>query len=106
MAALELKDFDLYVNGFVIEFPEGDKMLVREHIVYDVQIPDVYHTVQQGDTLTYIAWLHYFKYVGEDAPKYWRYIADINKIHNPLDLSDFFGEDLIIPDFNLCKLSE
>lgn len=103
--ALELHDFDLYFNGEVITFPEGDSILRRKQINYSTKEPDIYHTVQQGDTLTYIAWKYYKDYTS-NAPKYYKYIADVNKIFNPLDITGYIGSDIVIPNFNLIKLSE
>ena len=53
---LERKDHDLYFNGRLLAFEDGEQLLERELISYESRQPDVYHSVQQGDTITYIAW--------------------------------------------------
>lgn len=102
---LELEDFDLYINGSVINLPDGDSMLIRDLINYDPKQPDIYHTVQDGDTITFISWL-YYRNVIKNAERYWKFIADTNEIINPLDLSEYVGKDLVIPNFNQIKLAE
>jgi len=105
MALLQLQDFDLYSNGIIINFPEGDSILQRKKIPYNPKEPDRYHTVVEGDTLTYIAFIFYKDFTA-NAPKYYKYIADVNNIFNPLDLKSYIGKDIIIPNFGLIKLSE
>lgn len=105
MADLILHDFDLYSNGKVIELPNGDKLLQRDKIEYLSQQPDEYHTVVAGDTLTMLAWKYYSKFTS-DAPKYWKYIADVNNITLPLNISYLIGKNIVIPNFSLIKLTE
>lgn len=101
------KDFDLYFNGKIIVFTNGQSILQREKINYSSSEPDLYHSVIEGETLTAIAWKHYQKFTTKNrAMRYWKYIADVNNIMNPLDITDLVGSDIIIPNFNLCKLSE
>ena len=101
------QDFDLYFNGNIVQFENGQYELQREKITYDSSEPDLYHTVLQGDNLTYIAWLYYKNHTTPTrAMRYWKYIADVNDILNPLDISSYIGSRIVIPNFNLCKLSE
>ena len=102
---IELNDFEHYSSGTVISFEDGSKILVREKIEYTAKEDDLYHTVQQGDTLTYLAW-YYYRTVTNNSPKYWRYISDANNIINPLDLSSYIGKSIVIPDFHSIKLKE
>lgn len=102
---IERRDFDLYYNGRVIAFDDGSKILERDKIDYKSTQPDIYHTVQGGDTLTYLAWKYYNK-ITPNASRYWKYIADVNNILNPLDISEYIGYELLIPNFNLIKLAE
>lgn len=101
------QNFDLYFNGKIIQFENGQYELQREKITYDSSEPDLYHKVIQGDTLTFIAWKYYKKHTTpERAMRYWKYIADVNDILNPIDITDLVGTEIVIPNFNLCKLSE
>lgn len=102
---IERKDKDLYFNGVLLSFAGGEQLLERELISYESRQPDVYHTVQQGDTLTFIAW-KYYKSFSSDASQYWKYIADANNIENPLDLSGLLGKEILIPNYNLARLAE
>ena len=99
------EDFDLYFNGKLIEFSNGEQILVRDNITYDSKQPDLYHTVQQGDTITFLPW-KYYKNFATNPSRYWKYIADANNIINPLDLTSYVGKNLIIPDYQLMRLSE
>lgn len=105
MTVIRRKTSDLYVNGFIEEFPNGDIYLERDHIEYTSKEPDIYHPVIKGDTLTYIAW-RYYKSVTDHPSRYWKYIADVNEIENPLDISEFIGLTLIIPNFHLIRINE
>lgn len=102
---MELKLNDLYSNGEVESYPNGERYLVREPIEYEGSDKDKYHTVKETDTITYIAWLFYKDHV-DDASKYWWAIADVNEIFNPLDLSDLIGEEILIPDILLIQLKQ
>lgn len=101
------QDFDLYFNGTIVKYENGQYELQRKFIAYDSAEPDLYHMVIQGETLTGIAWNYYKKFTTpERAMRYWKYIADVNNILNPLDITSLVGTQIIIPNFNLCKLSE
>lgn len=103
---MEAKDFDLYFKGMIIDFGDGIGMLERTDIPYVPSPGDRFHTVIGGETITHIAYKEYKDVAGERAPFYWKYIADANNIMNPLDLTEYVGKMIIIPDFNLMKLSE
>ena len=102
---LERKDHDLYFNGRLLAFEDGEQLLERELISYESRQPDVYHSVQQGDTITYIAWKYYRSFT-PNATHYWKYIADANNIENPLDISSLVGSEILIPNYNLARLAE
>ena len=106
MSVLKRKTSDLFVNGFVEVFDNGDQYLERNHIDYQTKEPDIYHTVIEGDTLTYIAW-RYYKSVTEQPSRYWKYIADVNEdIENPMDLTEFIGLTVTVPNFQLIRINE
>lgn len=94
---MELKDFDLYINGFVEEFADGSRYLEREDIIYNGNDTDKIHTVKENDTLTKLAFRYYVNSLN-NSPKYWWIIADANDITNPMDISDLIGYDIVIPD--------
>lgn len=88
---------DLYKNGYVIDYQEGDSSLERRVIEHREDIGDRYHILKQGENLTYLA----HKYYGK--PLYWYLIADVNEILNPLDIE--IGTNLIIPNLERYNLS-
>jgi len=102
---LQLKENNLYSNGVVSGFPNGDILLTRERLVYTGLVTDKYHTIIQGESLTSIAY-RYYKPINGDASKYWWVIADVNDIYNPIDIEDLIGSEIIIPDLVMIKLTE
>lgn len=105
MATLELKKYDLYGNGNVEIYPNGEQYLVRDSIEYTGSEEDYFHKVNETDTLTYIAWL-YYKNIIENPSKYWWVIADANEIEHPMDLTDFIGDELLIPSITKFLLNQ
>ena len=98
-------DYDLYYNGRVSSFADGDSVLERDLIAYPSKQPDLYHKVNTNDTMSYLAY-KYYSPVTKHPSRYWKYIADANNILNPLDLSALVGTNIIIPNFQLIRLSE
>lgn len=88
---------NLYSNGFIINYPEGDRSLERVIIPIESDLYDKSYVTKEGDTLLTIA--HFF--YGTSRP--WWLIADNNEnvIENVFDLVP--GTELIIP--NLKKVS-
>ena len=105
IVSIERRDSDLYFNGRLIVFPNGEQLLERDLISYESKQPDVYHTVMQGDRITSIAARYYGAFT-ENPAQYWKYIADVNNIENPLDISAYIGKNIIIPNFYLIRLVE
>lgn len=101
--ALELRKNNLYSNGRVYSLTDNEELLLREIIPFKGTVTDQYHTVVQGDRLDLIAWKYYRDLV-EDASKYWWLIADANNIIHPLDLSDYVGKELLIPNLTKAEL--
>lgn len=87
---------DLYTNGNVINYREGDSSLHRNKVVHSEDLEDAIHTITQGETLTYLA-NRYYK-----DPKLWYLIADVNDIENPMCLK--IGLDIIIPNYKKYNL--
>jgi len=98
MGTLKLNVDNLYADGTLVTLPNGSVVLNREKIKYEPSSTDERHTVLQGETLTGITYKKY-NTVSEDCSKYWWIIADVNNIQNPLDISEYVGQEIIIPDF-------
>jgi len=103
----KVQDFDLYFNGELITFENGEQVLRRELITYESTQPDIYHTIIEGETLSHISW-NFYKGLTDPlrAGLYWKYLADVNNILNPLDLTELVGTQIVIPNFNLARLNE
>lgn len=100
--AIELKPNNLYINGIVVFFDSEDttsdeQMLIRNILDIPSTIGDRVHTVTQYDRIDKLAY-NYYKDKVSDPSKYWWVIADANDIQNPLDLTDYVGTDIVIPD--------
>lgn len=102
--SITVRESNLYQNGQVIEYDNGDKELEREIILFPGEEEDQYHPVKAGDELTKLAY-HYYKDFTQDPGKYWWVIADANDIENPLDLSEYIGSEIVIPAFQKFKLN-
>lgn len=105
MATLKLRDNNLYQGpvGSLITYENGEEELIRTPVEYPPAQGDRYYIVQTGDQLDLITWLHYKDYAA-DSSKLWWFIADANKIENPLDISDWVGKELLIPDYYTFRL--
>lgn len=105
MATLELKQYDLYGNGIVENYPNGEQYLIRDKIEYNGNEDDFFHVVNETDTLTYIAWFYYKDFI-DNPSKYWWVIADANNIEHPLDLSDLIGSEILIPSITKFLINQ
>lgn len=94
---LELRGNNLFRNGFIVEFANGEQLLLRDKLEWSGSIEDEYYTLKQWDRLDTLAYKKYSDFV-EDASKYWWVIADANNITNPLILKDFIGKEILIPN--------
>lgn len=94
---LELKGNNLFRNGYIVEFANGEQLFLRDKIVWKGNTEDEYYTLKQWDRLDLLAYKKYSNVV-EDASKYWWVIADANNIHNPLNLTAYVGKEIIIPN--------
>ena len=101
---LELDPVNLYSNGRVIVFLEDEEMILsRELLVYVGGPNDIYHVVVEGDTLDGLAEKFYGDTI-QNASKAWWVIADANFVYNPLDLSEWLGKEMLIPNILKVKL--
>ena len=81
---------DLYEDGYLVTYNEGDVSVQQDGIPYVSSDTDEYHTVIEGQTLMDIANIFY------KSAREWFIIAYINSIINPFELTP--GTILIIPD--------
>ena len=102
--SLTVSQYNLYSNGRIIKFSNGEQLLVRDLIEYEPQENDIYHKVKASDELSILAWRYYSNFI-ENASKYWWIIADANSIENPLYLTDLVGTEIVIPNILNFKLS-
>ena len=103
-SVIKLRESNPYRNGEIQVFPNGDQELVRKKIIWNGGENDRYYTVRDTDTLDKIAWSQYKDIVDKPEWYYW-VIADANEIENPLDLSDYIGDEIVIPDIQLFLLT-
>ena len=101
---LALSRNNLYSAGFVVQLNEDEGLLLRDKLEIKGGVDDEYYTVTKDDMLDLIAWKKYKDEV-DDPSKYWWIIADANNIINPLDLSEFFGKEILIPNITNVLLN-
>ena len=89
---------NLYRNGSIINFSNGEQLLLRDKVVIEGSIEDDYYTLGRDEDLDFVSWKFYSDFVA-DASKLWWVIADANNIENPLDLEDYIGTELLIPNW-------
>lgn len=104
VTSIDLRANNLYINGLLLIFEQdGEQSLIRTPLEIIGQPDDLYYRVIDSDRLDLLAYKFYGKIV-EDASKYWWVIADANKIFNPLDISEFVGKEILIPNINRILL--
>ena len=89
---------NLFAGGELFILPNGEQFL--DERIYTRPIRPIIiatHTVTASDELTQLAHRYYNGRV-PDASKYWHAIARYNTIDNPLDLSEYVGVQIFIPD--------
>ncbi len=102
--SIEIAEGTLYsVNSRIIDFGDGEYVLIREALEWVPGNEDSYHTVKDGDRLELLA-QNFYKGYTENAHRYWWVIADANNIENPLDLTGLLGTNIIIPNILNVKL--
>jgi hypothetical protein len=93
----QLSKYNPYGRGRILKYNDGTEELEREFIKWDAGENDHYHLLKNGETLDKVAYDFYHDIV-QNADKYWWVIADANIVENPLDLSQFIGTEILIPD--------
>lgn len=88
---------NLYQNGRIIQFDNGEQLLIRDQLEAQDFKDFEYYAVTQDDELTKIAYEMYHTKI-KDASKYWWVLADVNNIFNPFDISDLIGTELRVPN--------
>lgn len=99
---LSLREYDIFQNGEIVSFPNGEKELTRGFITYIENIEDKYHQVVKGETLTQIAYAEYIGIVERPQFYYW-VIAEANGVDNPLDVDYLVGQSILIPSLDEYK---
>lgn len=99
MNEVVLSQFNPYfINGAVVVFEEDSETeLQRDNLVFQASSLDRYHNVQIEDQLDALAF-RFYEGILLNPDKYWWLIADANEIINPLDLTDWIGKKILIPD--------
>lgn len=101
--AVFLSESNLYAGGSIYNYADGTAELVRPEINYERISEDKAYKVKENETLRHIAF-HSYKDIVPRADRWWHIIAIANQIENPLDLSEYVGEYIIIPDIIKWKL--
>lgn len=99
ITAVRVPKNNLYANGEVLTFTNGEQLLLRDIETTGGSLTDRYHVLKLGQTLDEVAYLMYNTEVA-DPSKYWWRIADANQIQNPLELSEYVGTNLLIPNLS------
>lgn len=84
--ALQLKRSDLYQNGRVIEFANGEQLLIRNTLPVKQDLGDSYVSPKEDDQLPLLAFNGYVDLV-ENANQYWWLLADRNNVFDPLQVN-------------------
>jgi hypothetical protein len=100
----EVRTNNLFQNGRVTVFDNGEMLLLRDPVEVVGTTKDVWHTVTNTDRLDVLAWQYYRDYVA-DAAKYWWLIADANEVFNPQDLTAYIGKEILIPNITTALLT-
>ena len=96
--SIRLRKNNVYANGRIIDFDDGEQLLLRSfNFSIDMFEEFDYHTVVDDETLSDIAFRKY-RFKVKDPSKYWYVIADVNEIHDPLDISEYVGSSIVIPN--------
>ena len=101
---MELKNENLFQTGQIEQFSDGSEILTREQLKYVATGKEKLHIVKQGETIRGLAFL-YYKNMSSEPQNWWWLIADVNRIENPLFLSEIIGLTITIPDLYQAKLS-
>lgn len=97
---IELWRSNMYkASGRLIKMLDARLILERELVAYEFSDQDQVYTVKEGDVIDSLS-NAFYPNKGDDPCKLWWYIADVNKIVNPLDLSSLTGKSIIIPSYS------
>jgi hypothetical protein len=94
---------NVFSLGRIINFEDKTQILERDKLIISPKTGDNWHTVKTDDRVEQLAWFYYRHFV-EGPMYYWFVICDANNITNPLDLSEFIGKEILIPDIMRIKL--
>jgi nucleoid-associated protein YgaU len=101
-----LSDSNLFSrSGYVVLLDDNKTLFFRNPLVWKPQPTDKFHVVRLNESLDAIAY-QYYANIRTDAERYWWVIAEANQIQNPLDISDYVGKSIRIPDIKLLDFVE
>lgn len=104
VSSLQVKEHNMYRTGYLETFPNDmEQLLLRELLNPIPFLLDEVYEVEEGDTLRSIAHKKYNNQVEGLGGNYWWVIADVNRVYNPLDLSEYIGKKIIIPDISRVR---
>lgn len=84
-------------TGFLVSLPTGEDIMLRKRVTWTPQEGDRTHILLAGEMLDMIA-QRYYGNIRQNAQGYYWLIAEANNIINPLDLSEYVGKAILIPD--------
>lgn len=100
---VELRLNNLYQNGVVSVFANGEMLLDRPLVEFKGTLTDDYHPYKNGQQLDWVAY-RYYKEIVPDPSKFWWLVADGNNIQNPLDLEEYSEIELLVPNITKALL--
>lgn len=93
--ALRLENSNPYAGGYIANFGNSDRLLLRNDITYPGSSLDELYTVKQGDRIDLIAGRKY------KNSRWYFAILLVNKIFDPFELT--VGQTILIPDLEVIK---
>lgn len=100
---LEVRLNNLYQNGEINIYEDGSMTLDRPVVEFEGTLTDDYHLYKKGQTLDQVAYM-YYKDLVPDSSKFWWIIADANNIQNPMDMAEYAGKELLVPNITKALL--
>lgn len=82
---------DLYSNGFIVDYEDGDQSVERNPEVLLKSSTDITYIVKDGDTFQSLAFIYY------GNSDLWYRLAEVNGYYNPFEELEM-GDEIIIPN--------
>lgn len=93
---LKVRDSNLYQNGRIIDFGDGEQLLIRDTLEVKQDQTDNYITPKTDDELRLLSYNAY-KDVVANSDHYWWLLADRNNVFNPLEPNMIVGDGELAP---------